>query len=43
MVIRVKSEKLDKYKRLHAAVWPGVLKQIKECHIDNYSIYHKDG
>lgn len=43
MVIRVKSEKLDEYKRLHAAVWPGVLKQIKECHIDNYSIYHKDG
>lgn len=28
---------------MHAAVWPGMLKQIKECHIDNYSIYHKDG
>ncbi len=43
MVIRVKPEKLKEYKRLHAAVWPGVLKQIKECHIQNYSIYHKDG
>jgi L-rhamnose mutarotase len=24
---------------LHAAVWPDVLKLIKECHIQNYSIY----
>ncbi len=43
MVIRIKPDKLDEYKRLHAAVWPGVLQKIKECHINNYSIYHKDG
>jgi L-rhamnose mutarotase len=24
---------------LHAAVWPGVLNKIKECNIQNYSIY----
>ena len=42
-VIKVKKEKLDEYKRLHAAVWPEVLKMIKECNIQNYSIYHRDG
>ncbi len=39
MVIGVRSEKLDEYKKLHAAVWPDVLKMIKQCHIRNYSIY----
>lgn len=39
MVIGVKEEKLDEYKKLHAAVWPGVLKTIKDCKIRNYSIY----
>ncbi len=43
MVIKVKPEKLEEYKRLHAAAWPGVLKMIEECNIHNYSIYHKDG
>ena len=38
-VIGVRDEKLAEYKKLHAAVWPGVLKMIKECHIQNYSIY----
>ena len=42
-VIRVWPEKLDEYKRLHAAVWPAVLKMIGACNIRNYSIYHKDG
>ena len=43
MVIKVKPEKLEEYKKLHADVWPDVLKMIKECHIENYSIYYKDG
>lgn len=38
-VIGVKEEKLDEYKRLHADVWPGVLRMIDECNIRNYSIY----
>ncbi len=42
-VIKVKPEKLEEYKQLHAAVWPGVLKMIADCHIRNYSIYLKDG
>ena len=39
MVIGLDAKKLDEYKRLHAAVWPDVLKKIAECNIRNYSIY----
>jgi L-rhamnose mutarotase len=42
-VIGVRAEKLEEYKRLHAAVWPDVLNMIKECNIENYSIYYHDG
>ena len=42
-VIRVVPEKLEEYKRLHAAVWPGVFEMIQKCSIRNYSIYYKDG
>ena len=38
-VIRVHPDKVDEYKRLHAAVWPEVAATIRECHIRNYSIY----
>jgi L-rhamnose mutarotase len=40
-IIGVKPEKLDEYKRLHAAAWPGVLRMIHECQIRNYSIYFR--
>lgn len=42
-VIKMKSDRLDEYKKLHEAVWPNVLKMIRECNIRNYSIYYKDG
>lgn len=42
-VIRVKPEKLDEYRALHANPWPGVNKMIRECNISNYSIYYRDG
>lgn len=42
-VIKVKPEKLEEYKKLHANIWHGVAETIKECNIINYSIYHKDG
>ena len=38
-VIGLRTEKLEEYKKLHAAVWPDVLKMIKACNIRNYSIY----
>ncbi|MDH3652439.1 MAG: L-rhamnose mutarotase [Saprospiraceae bacterium] len=41
-VIKVKPEKLDQYKQLHADPWPGILDQISKSNIRNYSIYLKD-
>ncbi|MFI5384563.1 MAG: L-rhamnose mutarotase [Fimbriimonadales bacterium] len=38
-VIGVRAEKIDEYRRLHAAVWPEVLATIKACSIQNYTIY----
>lgn len=38
-VVCLRADKLEEYKKLHAAVWPEVLKTIKRCHIQNYSIY----
>ena len=42
MLIKVKPDKIEEYKKLHAAAWPGVLKTITECNIRNYTIYLKD-
>ena len=41
--IGVRPEKLEEYKKLHAAVWPAVLDMIREVNIRNYSIYYRDG
>jgi L-rhamnose mutarotase len=38
-IIGLRPEKLEEYKKLHAAVWPGVLQMIKRCNIRNYSIF----
>lgn len=38
-VIGLRPAKLKEYTRLHAAVWPDVLRMIRKCHIRNYSIY----
>ncbi|MBP1768574.1 MAG: hypothetical protein H6P98_2689 [Candidatus Aminicenantes bacterium] len=42
MIIGLKPEKIAYYRELHAAVWPGVLKMIKQCNIRDYSIYLKE-
>jgi L-rhamnose mutarotase len=42
-VIKLRPEKVEEYKKLHAAVWPGVLSKITECNIRNYSIYFWGG
>jgi Uncharacterized conserved protein, COG3254 len=42
MVIGIRPEKIEEYKRLHAAVWPEVLSMIEACNIRNYSIFLKE-
>lgn len=32
-IVKLKPEHLDEYRKCHAAVWPQVLDQIKECNI----------
>ena len=40
--IKLKPEYREEYVRQHKAVWPDVLKMIKECGLRNYSIFLKD-
>ena len=42
-IIRLKPEHSHEYKRIHAAVWPGVLRAIKAANIADYSIFYDDG
>ena len=41
-VIGLKPEIIAEYKRIHAAVWPAVLKGIADSNIKNYSIFLKE-
>ncbi len=38
-VILLRADKIDEYRKLHAAVWPAVLEQITACNLRNYSIF----
>jgi len=42
MLIGLKPEKIEEYKRLHADVWPEILEMISQCNIRNYSIFLKE-
>ncbi len=39
MVLGLRAENAAEYIELHKAVWPGVLRMIRECNIRNYSIF----
>jgi L-rhamnose mutarotase len=38
-VVGIRPDKIEDYKKLHAKVWPDVLKMIKQCGFTNYSIF----
>jgi L-rhamnose mutarotase len=42
MCIGLGAKDVTEYKRLHAAVWPGVLAKISDCNIRNYTIFLKE-
>jgi L-rhamnose mutarotase len=42
-ILKLRAEHRDDYVKHHAAVWPGVLAQIRRSNIRNYSIYLRDG
>ena len=41
MVGRLKPESVGTYMDLHANAWPGVLARNRDCHLQNYSIFHR--
>jgi L-rhamnose mutarotase len=42
MIIKLKPEKAEEYKRLHASAWPSILRQISASNIRNYSIFLRE-
>ncbi|PWJ11746.1 L-rhamnose mutarotase [Jannaschia seohaensis] len=42
MMIGIRPEKIKEYKRLHADAWPGVLRQIADSNIRNFSIFLRE-
>ena len=38
-VVGIDKKDICEYKKLHADVWPAVLKDIRQSNIENYSIY----
>jgi len=42
MVLKVKPDRLEEYKKYHAKIWQDVADMIETCNIRNYSIYLKD-
>lgn len=42
-VVKLRPELEEKYKALHANPWPEINAKIKDCNIQNYSIYLRDG
>ena len=42
-LIGLRPERLEEYKRYHAAAWPEILSALREAGIRNYSIFHLDG
>jgi len=41
-VTGLRPEKANYYRQLHAHPWPSVLKEIKACHIQNFSIHERE-
>ena len=41
-VVAIEPDKIEKFKKLHTAVWPEVLEELGKYHISNYSIFLKD-
>lgn len=41
-VLGLRPDRVDDYRRLHAAVWPEVLAMISASNIRNYTIYLKE-
>jgi L-rhamnose mutarotase len=43
LVIKLAPNAEEEYRRLHSAVWPGVLDRLEASGVRNYSIFLRDG
>lgn len=43
MVLGLRPERYEEYKRYHARIWPEIEAAIREAGITNYSIFHQQG
>lgn len=39
MLLKVKPEKLEEYKQIHANIWPDLLSELKAAGMRNYSLW----
>ena len=42
-VLRLRPEHEEAYRQLHGAPWPEVLASLKRAHVQNFSIFLRDG
>ena len=42
-IIKIKPDKLEKYKKLNSEIWPEIVKAIHQYKLQNFSIFHKNG
>ena len=41
-LLKVKQEKIEEYKKIHANVWPDMLEALRRCGWHNYSLFMRD-
>ena len=42
-VIRVPAEKYAEYVEKHDHIWPEIVEMMRRAHIENFTIFHRDG
>lgn len=42
-VIRVPADKYAEYVEKHDNIWPSIVEMMRQAHIENFTIFHRDG
>lgn len=42
-IIQVADGKLEEYLEKHRNIWPGIVEKMRAAHIENFTIFHRDG
>lgn len=42
-IMRLKPDKLEEYTALHQAIWEPIVQAGRQAHMQNYTIFHRDG